>query len=90
MSYCQLSERDNVAPGMRSLYLLGSSVHRTGPFGAELQFPRIFFLDAPQTVRSAWQCASGFGTSGGGALSLSHSAWRLPLPSCGSYWRRRG
>lgn len=36
------------------------------------------------------QCASGSGTSGGGTLSLSFSAWRLRPPSCESCWRRRG
>lgn len=86
----QLSGRDTLSPGMRSLYLLNSSFHRFGPFSAELQFPRILFFVAPQTVRSAWQCASGFGTSGGGTLSLSYSACRLSPPSCGSCWRRRG
>lgn len=90
ISKCQLSGRDNVSPGMRSLYLLSSSFHRAGPFSAELQFPRILFFAAPQTVRSARQCASGLGTSGGGALSLSHSTWWLPPPSCRSCWRRRG
>jgi hypothetical protein len=67
-----------------------SRFHKAGPFSAELQFPRTLFFAAPQTVRSAWQYASGSGTSGGVALSLSHGAWRLPPPSCGSCWRRRG
>lgn len=51
-------------PSTRSLYLLSSSFHGAGPFSVELQFPRILFFAAPQTVRSAWQCASAFGTSG--------------------------
>lgn len=91
VSQCQLSGRDNVAPSMRSLYLLSSGFHKAGPFGGELQFPRIFFAAAPQTARRrTWQCASGSGTSGSGALSLSRGAGRLMPRSCGSSWLRRG
>lgn len=86
----QLSGRYNVALGMRSLYLLSSRFYKTGPLSAERQFLRTLFSAAPQTVRRAWQCASGPGTSGSGALSLSYGARWLPLYSWGSSWRRRG
>lgn len=65
------SGRFSAAPAVRSARLLSSSLHSAGPLGSELRFPGIWFSAAPRTARSAWQRASGGGTSGRDARRLS-------------------